>query len=239
VKKDALVLFDSELGRKRKKAVLTTGSMSDPYVHIEAELRLMQKALELIAKHGFGISVLTKSDLILRDIDLYKQIDRNLKAVVSLTVTTTDDLLAAKLEPHVARPTRRFEVLGEFARQGISTGIWMSPVLPFLEDTEENVVSIVKAAAKNGVAYIQAFGIGTTMREGSRDYFYSQLCRLFPGLKERYQSAYGQNYICPSPNEKKLLQLFRDACDEFGIIHDQKSINELIYKPKYAQQTLF
>jgi DNA repair photolyase len=225
VKKDALVLMEQELSRRRQRVMLTTGSMSDPYVHLEKELRLTEGALKLIETYRFGISTLTKSDLITRDLALYQAIDKAYRAVVCLTITTWDDDLARVLEPQAALPSKRFQVLKTFSDAQITTGIWMTPILPFLEDTDENILGIVKRAAAAGVKFIVGFGIGTTMREGSRDYFYQQLDRHFPGLRAKYEWTYGKKYICPSPRQKELQTLFETACNAHGIVtkHDEMS----------------
>ncbi len=238
VKKDALELMESELSRKRKKAILTTGSMSDPYVHIESGLKITEGALKLIEKYGFGVSVLTKSAMILRDIEIYKNINRRFKAIVSLTLTTTDDLLASVIEPHVSLPSERLEVLRKFSDQGITTGVWMSPILPFLEDNEKNIKAIVDKAKAAGVTYILCFGLGTTMREGSREYFYKNLDLHFPGLKEQYIKTYKNSYICPSPVADKLYKVFSAMCEELGIIYRQEEISQL-FKSNNEQLSLF
>jgi len=238
VKKDALKLMESELSRKRKKVVLTTGSMSDPYVHLEKELKITEGALKLIEKYGFGVSVLTKSAMILRDIEIYKRINRQFKAIVSLTLTTTDDLLASVIEPHVSLPSERLEVLRKFSDAGITIGVWMSPILPYLEDNEENIRAIVSKAKAAGVTYILCFGVGTTMREGSREYFYKNLDLHFPSLKEQYVKTYNNNYICPSPVAEKLYQIFTTMCDEFGIIYHEDEIFKL-FKSNKEQMRLF
>lgn len=230
IKKDALRLMESELAQKRKKVLLTTGSMSDPYVPLEKELRLTEGALKLINRFGFGISALTKSDLICRDIPLYQAIDNHYRAVVCLTVTTWDDQLAKRIEPNAALPSRRFQVLSEFAKSDIATGIWMTPILPFIEDTEANITGIVDRAAEAGVKFIVGFGMGTTMREGSRDYFYRQLDRLFPGLRRRYEQTYGNQYICPSPRQKALQRIFQERTEARGIAIKSDDINQFYQK---------
>lgn len=239
LKEHALQTMAKELGRKRRKVVLTTGAMSDPYLPHEAVLSLMRGALKLIADHYFGIAVLTKSDRILLDIDLYALIHSRAKAIVQLTITTTDDDLAAKIEPHVSRPSKRLEALGKFAQRGIPTGIWLTPVLPWLTDTEENIQAIVTAAAAHGVTFIRNFGMGTTMRTGSREYFYERLDALFPGLKARYMQTFGNCYVCPSPNHAHLEQVFQTACEQYGILYKEADIQALFRLDTFEQGTLF
>ena len=239
VKKDAIQKVERELQSKRKRAILSTGGMSDPYVHLEKELCLTQGVLKLIQKYRFGVSVLTKSDLILRDLEIYKNINDNHKAIVQLTITTTDDELAQLIEPNVARPSKRFEVLRQFADCGITTGIWMTPILPFIEDKEENIVAIIEQAKAANVKFILSYGFGTTMREGSRDYFYDNLDKHFPGMKQKYIQLYHDNYICPSPNSKTLSSIFEKTCERHGIIHDHQKIRELCKSPDLEQLRLF
>ena len=239
VKENALKLIEHELSRKRKKTMLTTGAMSDPYVHAESHLRLMEGTLKLIEKYGFGISVLTKSKMILRDINLYKKINNKYKAIVQLTITTTDDELAKIIEPNVSLPSERLNVLKAFSDEGITTGIWMTPLLPFISDTEENIKSIVKKASECGVKFIINFGIGTTMREGSRDYFYQKLDESFPGLKAKYIATYGEKYICDSPNALYLKRVFEQACIDHKILYKHQEIWDLFkYEPNH-QLSLF
>jgi DNA repair photolyase len=239
IKKNTLGLVEAELGRKRKKAVLRTGAMSDPYIPLEKELCLMQGVLKHIARFGFGISVLTKSSLIERDIDWYEKINTSYRSVVQMTITTLSDELARKIEPHVSLPSERIRTLKKFADQNIPTGIWMTPILPFLLDTKENITEIVEAAHAANVRFIVSFGMGTTMREGSREYFYTQLDRLFPGLKERYIETYHDRYICPSPKERELTTLFQTLCDTYGIAYSWDQISHFFEPREPKQLTLF
>ncbi len=239
VKKDALSILASELSKKRKKSILTTGAMSDPYVHIEKQLLLMKETLNLVYKYGFGISVLTKSTLILRDLEMYKKINEAHKAIVQLTITTADDALAKIIEPHVALPSERFDALKQFSDAKITTGIWMTPILPFINDTIDNIKRIVENASASGVSFIVSFGMGTTIRAGSREYFYEQLDKSFPTLKNKYIHTFKDKYICDSPNAKTLTKVFESLCEHFGILYKQKDINALIQQKTIQQQTLF
>ncbi len=230
VKADAAKLLQGELERKKEKRLLRTGGMSDPYVHLEEKLGTMRTVLKVIHTAGFGISVLTKSALVSRDLDLYKKIDERYKAIVQMTITTTSDTLASQIEPRVSPPSERLAVLKAYSDQGITTGIWMTPLLPFLTDTKENIIAIVKAAQAAGVTFIRHFGIGTTMREGSREYFYQQLDTLFPHLKSKYQKTYGNRYICASLSEKELSMVFETACKHAGILYKPEEIDALFKK---------
>ncbi len=215
VKANALELLEKELRTKRVKGSVGLGSMNDPYQPVEAERRLTRAALELLARYGFPVHVLTKSDLVLRDIDILRRI-RRAGAVVSITITTADDTLAAKVEPFAPPPSARFKALHTLASEGIETRIALMPVLPFIEDAEEDVRAIVEEAANCGVKAIVA-AFGTTMRDRGRDHFYQELDRHFPDLRARYETTYGDRYVCPSPNKERLERLFHELCSAYAI----------------------
>ena len=241
VKRNAPELLEQALRSKRKKCMIGTGAMSDPYMHCEEELRLTRRCLEIILKYGFGAAVQTKSDRILRDIDLLDEINRSAKCVVQMTLTTYDDDLCRILEPNVCNTRRRIEVLEQMQERGIPTVVWLTPVLPFLNDTEENITSILNECARVGVKGVIDFGMGLTLREGDREYYYAALDRHFPGMKERYIARYGNAYELPSPNAKKLKAVFRQICREHGILSTPdecfRYINEL--PEKYPQMSMF
>ena len=241
VKRNAPELLEQALKSKRKKCMIGTGAMSDPYMHCEEELRLTRRCLEIILKYGFGAAVQTKSDRILRDIDLLDEINRSAKCVVQMTLTTYDDDLCRILEPNVCNTRRRIEVLEQMRERGIPTVVWLTPILPFLNDTEENVAAILNECARVGVKGVIDFGMGLTLREGDREYYYAALDRHFPGMKERYIARYGNAYELPSPNAKKLKAVFRQICREHGILATPdecfRYINEL--PEKYPQMSMF
>ena len=212
VKKNGPELLEQALRRKRKRCMIGTGAMSDPYQPLEKELRLTRRCLELIDEYGFGLAIQTKSDLILRDLDLLKSISRKTKFVVQITLTTSDEDLCRILEPGVCTTKRRIEVLRILKEEGISTLVWMTPILPFLNDTKENIEGILDACAKEKVYGIMNFGIGLTLRDGDRQYFYRKLDHHFPGLKQRYVETYGNAYELPVPEEKKLMAFLIDFC---------------------------
>ena len=217
VKQNAPELLERALKSKRKRCVIGTGSMCDPYMHIEKTLCLSRKCLEIIDRHGFGVSLLTKSDLVLRDIDLLKSINAKAKAVVQMTITTADDELCKKLEPNVCPSSRRFEVLCEMRDNGIPTVLWLCPLLPFINDTEENLRGVLDYAKRAGCYGVMSFGMGLTLREGDREYFYAALDRLFPGLRQRYERTFGLSYEIASPNAQRLWEIFRSECEKNGI----------------------
>ena len=198
--------------------MIGTGAMSDPYMHCEEQLQLTRKCLEIILRHGFGVAIQTKSDRILRDIDLLDEINRSAKCVVQMTLTTWDDELCSILEPNVCNTKRRIEVLEEMRRRGIPTIVWTTPVLPFINDTEENVTAILNECARAGVKGVIDFGMGLTLREGDREYYYAALDRHFPGMKERYIRRYGNAYELPSPNARRLKEIFQDICRANGMM---------------------
>ena len=209
VKANAPELLDAALTKKKSKCVISTGAMTDPYMSLEKEIGMTRKCLEIIAKHGFGAAVLTKSDLILRDMDLLKRINEEAVCYVQMTMTTFDEELCKKLEPGVCTTGRRYEVLKEMQKEGIPTVVWLTPTLPFINDTEENVKGILDYCIDAGVKGILTFGSGMTLRRGNREYYYKKLDELFPGLKKKYMHAYGMSYGIKSPNSKKLESIVK------------------------------
>ena len=218
VKQNAPVLLEAALRSKRKKFMIGTGSMSDPYMHCEEELGLTRRCLKIILKYGFGVAVQTKSDRILRDIDLLDEINRQTKAVVQMTLTTFDEELCRVVEPNVCSTGRRIEVLEAMQKRKIPTVVWMTPILPFINDTEDNIRKILQECIRVGVKGIICFDMGLTLREGDREYYYAALDRHFPGLKRKYIERYGNAYHVPSPNSEKLMRIFRDICRENRIL---------------------
>ncbi len=218
VKRNAPELLEKALRSKRKKCMIGTGAMSDPYMHCEEELRLTRKCLEIICRYGFGAAIQTKSDRIIRDIDLLDEINRSAKCVVQITLTTYDDELCSILEPNVCNTKRRIEVLESMHERGIPTIVWLTPVLPFINDTKENITAIMNECVRTGVKGIIDFGMGLTLREGDREYYYAALDRHFPGMKQRYIRTYGNSYELPSPNAKELTALYKGICKENGMM---------------------
>ena len=224
VKANAIELLERELRRKRSRCMLSTGSMTDPYIPLEEELGSVRRALALAHRYGFGFTLITKSARVLRDLELLKAINDDTKCVVQMTLTTCDEALCRKIEPHVSTTRERVEALKELRKAGISTVVWLSPILPFLNDTEENIRGIVEHCVDAGVRGVICFGMGLTLRDGNREYFYRQLDRLFPGMKERYIRAYGSRYQLLSPRNGELMELFHTLCEEGGLLHDNGEI---------------
>lgn len=230
VKQNAPELLEAALRKKRKRCVIGTGSMCDPYIPIEKELCLTRRCLEVIDRYSFGAAVLTKSDLVLRDLDLLSSINKKAKAVVQMTITTADDELCKILEPGVCPTNRRVQVLRECRERGIPTVVWLSPLLPFINDTWENIDAIAGFCAEAGVKAILCFGIGLTLREGNREYFYAALERSalrdsrFAGMKERYQKTFGYSYMATSPRDKELMARLARLCAEKKIMLGTDSV---------------
>lgn len=217
VKRNAPELLEQKLSSKRKKCMIGTAAMCDPYMHCEAELSLMRRCLEIINSHGFGIAVQTKSDLILRDINIIEEINSKAKAVVQMTLTTADKNLCRIIEPNVCTTDERAKVLAECRKRKIPTVVWFSPFLPFINDTEQNIRRLLEICIQEKVRGIICFGIGLTLREGNREYFYSKLDKFFPGLKEKYIRTYRDSYEVISPNNNRLMQIITDECQKAGI----------------------
>lgn len=224
VKENAVELLEEALKRKRKKCMIGTGSMTDPYIPLEMELKNVRKAISLIYEYGFGFTLITKSSRILRDIDLLQKINEKTKCVVQMTLTTYDEDLCRKIEPNVSTTKERFEVLKKLRDAGIPTVVWLSPILPFINDTEENISGILDMCIEAKVYGVICFGMGVTLREGNREYFYENLDRMFPDMTERYVKTYGNQYIIDSPNNNKLMRIFRKKCYDNGIVHDNDQI---------------
>ena len=241
VKENAPELLERSLRSRRHKCMIGTGAMCDPYLPAEKELQLTKKCLELIDRYEYGVTVLTKSNLVLRDLDLLQSIHKKTKAVVQMTLTTYDEELCRKLEPNVSTTRERFEVLMRCKELGIPTFVWMTPILPFINDTRENIEGLLGYCLQAGVQGILVFDVGVTLREGDREYFYQALDRDFPGIRQKYISAYGNAYDIPSPYSKELMALIQNTCTANGILCSPKECFTYLHEfPKrYVQQTLF
>lgn len=238
VKQNASQLLEAALRKKRGRSMIATGAMSDPYLPLEKSERLTRRCLEIIDRYGFGFSVITKSDLVLRDIDLLQSIHRKAKCVVQMTLTTYDEALCRILEPNVATTRRRFEVLKELQSAGIPTVVWLTPILPFLNDTEENIRGLLSYCGEAGVRGIFTFGIGMTLRSGNREYFYQKLDEHFPGMKQRYMRAFGTAYGIKSPNGKTLGKLVKDFCRQNDILCGTQTVFDYLNQLDRPQEQL-
>ena len=237
VKENALQLLKREL-MKRPKSMIGTGAMTDPYIPLENRLKFVRKSLELIDRYGFGFTCITKSDLILRDLDLLKKINSNTKAVVQMTLTTSDDGLCSILEPNVCNTSRRIEVLNILKDEGIPTVVWLCPILPYINDSKDNINSILDSCIDADVKGIICYGMGLTLREGNREYFYEKLDHHFPGLKDRYMKEFGNSYSIPSPNSEELMNLFFKRTSRNNLLNNPREIFEYLNDfPQKSRQT--
>jgi len=242
IKSNAPALLDAALAKKRSKCMIGTGAMSDPYIPIPESLAKTRECLEIINKRGFGLAIQTKSDLILRDLDLLVSINHKAKCVVQMTMTTYDENLCRIIEPNVCSTQRRFETLRALRDNGIQTVVWLSPFLPFINDTEANLRGLLDYCVEASVYGILCFGIGLTLREGNREYFYLNLDRHFPGLKNKYQKKYGSNYVITSDNNDALMKMLYAACEKHGIVCNNDAVFNYMYSfndVKNVQMELF
>ncbi len=239
-KADALRLLRDELRRKTRPTFAAMGSMSDPYNPFEEELQLTRHALELLDAFQCGAAAATKSDLIVRDLELYRMIQSHSPVICKITITTLDESLAARLEPRAPSPARRLEAVRRLSQAGVFTGVLLMPVLPFLEDTEENVLAVTEAAAAAGARFVYA-AFGVTMRPGQREYFLAALDRAFPGedLPRRYLARYGQRYECPSPRARALWEAFSRRCGQLGLLYRMRNITAAALRPYSDRQLTF
>lgn len=241
VKENAAQLLEAALKRKRARCMLGMGSMTDPYIPLEDEIGNVRKALLLAEKYGFGITLQTKSARVLRDMDLLRAIHSRSKCVVQMTLTTRDEALCRILEPHVSATGERLEALRRLHEAGIPTVVWLCPILPFINDMPENIRGLLTDCAGAGVYGVICFGMGVTLREGNREYFYSRLDRHFPGMKEQYIRTYGSRYQVNSPRNDMLMRLFHQICRQTGMVHDNNRIFEYLntFEEKQEQLRLF
>lgn len=240
VKANAVGLLENTLRRKRNKCMIGTGAMSDPYMPIEEKLGNMRKCLEEIERYGFGVTMITKSTKVLRDLDLLKKINEKSKCVVQMTLTTYDEYLCRIVEPNVETTYERFRALEILRDNGIPTVVWLCPILPFINDTEENIRGILDYCVRAKVKGIINFDMGVTLRDGNREYFYKKLDEHFPGLKEKYIRMYGNSYQLSSPNSRQLNMIYKSECIKNGIMCDVNECFEYLneYEDKYGGEQI-
>lgn len=243
VKQNSLELLKKALKSKKEKCMIGTGSMTDPYIPLESKLEFVRNSLKLIYRYGFGFTCITKSDLILRDLDLLKKINEKAKTVVQITLTTADEDLCRKIEPNVCTTKRRVEVLKKLNEADIPTVVWLTPFLPYINDTEENINELLDYCIETNVKGIICFNIGLTLRDGNRQYFYRKLDESFPGLKNRYIEKYGSSYVLESENNKELMDLFYKKTAENNILNKPDDVfrylRDFPNKDKSRQSTLY
>ena len=228
IKENSLNLLKKEL-KKRSPSMIGTGAMTDPYIPLENRLKYVRNALELIYNYGFGFTCITKSDLILRDLDLLKKINEKTKAVVQMTLTTAADELCKVVEPNVCTTKRRVEVLNILKENNIPTVVWLCPILPYINDSVDNINSILDYCIDADVKGIICHGMGLTLRKGNREYFYSKLDESFPGLKDKYISKYGDSYSISSPNNKRLMEIFKKRTAHNNILNNPDEIFQYLH----------
>jgi len=221
VKENALQIIRDELRRKVKTGVIGSGSMSDPYNPLEETLKLTRNSLELMNAFGFGASLCTKSALVARDADVLSDIKAHSPVIVKFSITAADDELSKKIEPFVSPTSERFEALARLAEKGIFTGVWINPVLPFLTDTEENILALVRMAKEAGAKFVLTF-MSMTLRSGNREYYYEHLPD--PEVRAKHIKRFGNNYVCTSPKAKKLWGVFEKECERLGLLYEMKAI---------------
>lgn len=241
VKQNAPELLEKALRSKRKKCMIGTGAMCDPYMHCEEDLKLTRRCLELIEHYGYGVTVHTKSDRILRDLELLKSIHEKAKCVVQMTLTTYDEELCKIIEPNVCTTKERVKALEIFRDNGIPTIVWMTPILPFINDTRENIDGILDYCIEAKVHGIICFEMGVTLREGDREYFYAALEQHFPGMREKYHTRYGYSYEVTSDRNAELMQIFKEKCIQHGILYRTDECFAYLHEfpEKYEQMKLF
>lgn len=243
VKENAPQLLEAALRGKRKKCMIGTGAMSDPYIPLEMELGLTRRCLEIIDRYGYGLSIQTKSDRILRDLDLLKSIHAKSRCVVQMTLTTYDEDLCRILEPNVCTAGERYQVLKRLQAEGIPTIVWISPILPFINDNRENIMGLLDYCADAGVKGILCFGMGLTLRDGDREYFYEKLEQHFPGMRARYVRTYGSAYQLHSPVNDELMKLLHSACARYGMLRTPEQCFQYLHeyedKSGYEQLSFF
>jgi DNA repair photolyase len=235
-KKDELEILEKELQTKRKKGVIGIGAMSDTYNPFERRYEITRNALKLIKKYGFGVSLETKSDLIVRDKDVFEEINRLQSVIVKFTITTSDDNLAKIIEPNVCASSARFKAMKQLSDNGLFTGTLLTPIIPFITDSEENIKEIIRLSYENGAKFVWSMG-GVTLRDNQRMYFYNQLDKHFEGVKDRYIKTFGNNYICNTPN-KNIAMLFKEECRKYGLLYRMHDIIKAYKKPRISFEQL-
>lgn len=239
IKENSIEIIKKDLTSKRKKGVVGTGAMSDPYNPFEEKYLLTRQALKLLDEHRFGIAITTKSDLIVRDIDILKRIQKHSPNLVKITITTFDDELCKKIEPNVSTTSDRFKALKKLSDNNIYSGVLLMPILPFINDTEENIRNIIKRAYECGAKFIFSYGIGVTLRSNQREYYFEQLRKIFPNqmLDEKYIKTYGEQYENSSLKSERLWKVFKEECEKYNLLYDMKDIIK-DYKSRYESSQI-
>ena len=233
IKENSIDLLIEELSKKRVKGIIGTGAMSDPYTISEKDLGITREVLAVISRFGFPLHLQTKSDLILRDLDLLQKINQQTYVNVTFTITTPHDELSVQLESFAPVTSFRLDALKAISDAGIYTGVALMPVLPFIEDKAEDIAEIVRLSAQNGAKYVIP-GFGVTLRDQQRLYFYKELDKRFPGVRKKYEQTYAEKYFCACPNYELLKNTFKKACKKHNLATHFSQIKK--WKSKEAQQ---
>ncbi len=236
-KENEIEILNQELQSKRKKGVIGIGAMSDTYNPFEKQYEITRKALKLISDYHFGVSIETKSNLIVRDIDLFQKINTTSDVILKFTITTADDTLCKKIEPCVCNSSERWKAMEQLSNAGLFVGTLLTPILPFLTDSEENIKNVIRLSAENGAKFVFSMG-GVTLRENQREYFFEKLDQLFPNLKEKYRRTFGNQYFC-CPFNENLKNVFEEECKKYGLLYKMKDIIQAYQKRDDGEQLSF
>lgn len=236
IKEDSTEIIKKNLKSKKTKGVVGTGAMSDPYNPFEEKYMLTREALKLIDENRFGICIATKSDLVTRDIDILKRIQSHSPTMVKMTITTYDDELCKKVERNVCPTSDRFKAIKKLSDNGIYVGVLLMPVLPFINDNEENIKNIIKSAYESGAKFVFSYGLGVTLRQNQREYYFGKLREIFPNqnLDKKYIDTFGESYINSARNYEHLFKVFKQECEKYSLLYDMKDIIA-DYKSRYEK----
>ncbi|ALS02256.1 radical SAM protein [Enterococcus silesiacus] len=238
-KKQAIEILSKELSSKKKKGIVGTGSMSDPYNFFERSQKLTLRSLELFHHFGYGVSIATKSSLVTRDHQLLERIAQHSPVNVSLSVSTMDDELAKKIERAVSLPSQRLEAVRQLATSGIYTGVILMPMLPFLTDDWSTIELVVLKAAEAGAKYVYPF-FGMTLRDRQKEHYFTFLAHYFPEILMKYKENYDRNYFCGIQNQAQITSKFYTLCDKLGMDYQMEKIIHNYQAPYVSNQgTLF
>jgi DNA repair photolyase len=236
VKINAIEILNRELDPKRKKKplkkgyVMVGGGVGDSYQPIEKKYELTRKTLELLYKMDFPVHVLTKSNLVEKDIDILKKINEKNHCIVSFSFSSANDEICSIFEPGVPPPEKRFETLEMFKEEGIPVGMFLLPVIPFITDNPKIIEDTIKKAKKIGIDFI-IFG-GMTLKDGrQKDYFYNELKKSFPDLLVEYNNIYrGDKWGSP------ILEYYQSIHHVFDVIFKKYNIPKRI--PPYLYKDI-
>jgi DNA repair photolyase len=216
VKQHAAHWLRQELGQVKPGEEIAIGTATDPYQPAEKRYQVTRGILEELARHrDLELGIITKSNLILRDVDLLRQIARNNRLRVNLTITTLNVDLARLLEPRAPRPDLRLEAVRRLSREGIDTGVSCAPVLPGITDSPRSLEALVRATAEAGGKHI--FANPLFLKPCSAAVFFPFLETEFPQLVAGYRQRYGNRAFLPKAYGQRLSQLMSRLRQKYGI----------------------